>query len=96
MARRILSVYELIGDFVKTHEYSDETDFFLRLRDEVSGAEVGDYKENDFIDIIYGDYIFTVYRVTDKWVLSDKVVLLAEDGNNASHINVDMTDAVMY
>lgn len=96
MARRILSVYELIGDFVKRHEYSDETEFFLRLRDEVSGAEVGDYKENDFIDIIYGDYIFTVHRVDGSWKLSSWVALLAEDGNNASHINVDMTDAVMY
>lgn len=96
MARRILSVYKLIGDFVKRHEYSDETDFFLRLRDEVSGAEVGDYEENDFIDIIYGDYIFTVYRENGNWELSSRVALLAEDGNNASHINIDMTDAVMY
>lgn len=96
MARRILSVYELIGDFVKRHEYSDETEFFLRLRDEVSGAEVGDYKENNFIDIIYGDYIFTVYRVNGKWLLSGRVVLLAEDENYASHIIVNMEDAVKY
>lgn len=96
MARRILSAYKLINEFVKINKYADETDFFQRLRDEVSGAEVGDYVENYFIDIIYGDYIFTVYRVNGNWELSSRVELLAEDGNNASHINIDMTDAVMY
>lgn len=96
MARRILSIYKLIGDFVKRHEDCDETDFFPRLRDEVSGAEVGDYKENNFIDIIYGDYIFTVYRVNGKWLLNGRVVLLAEDENYASHIIVNMEDAVKY
>lgn len=96
MARRILSAYKLINGFVKRNKYVEETDFFQRLRDEVEGAEIGDYSEGNFIDIIYGDYIFTVYRVNGNWELSSRVELLAEDGNNASHINIDMTDAVMY
>lgn len=96
MARRILSAYKLINEFVKRNKYVEETDFFQRLRDEVEGAEIGDYSEGNFIDIIYGDYIFTVYRVNGNWELSSRVELLAEDGNNASHINIDMTDAVMY
>lgn len=96
MARRILSAFKLINEFVKRNKYVEETDFFQRLRDEVEGAEIGDYSEGNFIDIIYGDYIFTVYRVNGNWELSSRVELLAEDGNNASHINIDMTDAVMY
>lgn len=96
MARRILSAFKLINEFVKRNKYVEETDFFQRLRDEVEGAEIGDYSEDNFIDIIYGDYIFTVYRVDGNWELSSRVELLAEDGNNASHINIDMTDAVMY
>lgn len=96
MARRILSAFKLINEFVKRNKYIEETDFFQRLRDEVEGAEIGDYSEGNFIDIIYGDYIFTVYRVNGNWELSSRVELLAEDGNNASHINIDMTDAVMY
>lgn len=96
MARRILSAFKLINEFVKRNKYVEETDFFQRLRDEVEGAEIGDYSEGNFIDIIYGDYIFTVYRVNGNWELSSRVELLAEDGNNASHINIGMTDAVMY
>ena len=96
MARRILSAFKLINEFVKRNKYIEETDFFQRLRDEVEGAEIGDYSEGNFIDIIYGDYIFTVYRENGNWELSSRVALLAEDGNNASHINIDMTDAVMY
>lgn len=96
MAKRILSAFNAINDFVERNRTADETDFFLKLRDEVSGAEVGDYSENYYIDIIYGDYIFTVYWTNGKWMLSDNVVLLADDDNNASHIIVEMTDVEVY
>lgn len=90
MARRILSVYKLIGDFVEKYRDSDETDFFQKLRNEVEGAEVGDYAEGFFIDIIYGDYILTVYKVDSQWELSSNVVLLVDDDNSAYHTIIDL------
>lgn len=92
MARRILSVYKLIGDFVERHGESDDTDFFQTLRDEVEGAEVGDYIERIYMDIIYGDYIFSLYWVDSHWELSDDIVLLVDDDNNASNVLIKISD----
>lgn len=96
MARRLLSVSKIINDFVERNKDADETDFFQKLRDEVEGAEVGDYAEGFFIDIIYGDYIFTVYKVDSRWVLSDNIVLLIDDDNSAYHTIIDLKDIIEY
>lgn len=96
MARRLLSVSRIISDFVERNKDADETDFFQRLRDEVEGAEVGDYSEGIFIDIIYGDYIFTVYKIDSRWVLSDNIALLIDDDNSAYHTIIDLKDIIEY
>lgn len=93
---RILSAYNVIKKFVEEHMASDEIVFFRELAKEVKGAIISDYAEKTFIDIIYGDYIFTAYyeNYGGFWRLSQRVVLLAEDGSDTAHFCVDMDDII--
>lgn len=92
MARRILSAYNLLNGFVERNKNTDSDGFFSALRNEVKDAEIGDSKEGYFIDIIYGDYIFTAYKVNGRWELSGRAEMLASDDNGSDYFIINMND----